>query len=172
MDNPVANGRHWFALYTKPRHEFKAAEYLRDVSIEYYLPTIITTRKWSDRKKKIETPLFAGYIFIHANEKERNLSLQHNTIVKTICFLGKPSVIPDYQIENLRRMLTESPEVFVSNRIETGSQIKIVEGPFEGVTGIVQESESERWLFVTVDIVNRSVSVKLPKESVIKYVEK
>ena len=171
IESPVVE-KYWFALYTKPRHEFKVAAKLRSVSIEFYLPSIIVTKKWSDRRKKIEVPLFNGYIFIHSSEKDRLLAVRQEGVVKTITFLGKPSIIPDDQIANLRRMLSETPDVFVSDKIEIGTQIKIVGGPFEGVVGIVKEADSENWLFVNIDILNRAVSVKLPRESVIKIVNK
>lgn len=164
--------RHWFALYTKPRHEFKVALKLQGISVEYYLPTLTVTKKWSDRRKKVEVPLFNGYIFIHSSEKERLLSVQQDGVVRTIMFSGKPSIIPDVQIESLRKLLTETPDVFVIDKIEIGSQIKIVNGPFEGVEGVVREAESEKWLFVNIEILNRAVSVKLPRESVIKIIER
>lgn len=165
------NAKHWFALYTKPRHEFTSAEKLLANSIEHFLPTITVTRKWSDRRKKVVVPLFSSYIFIYANEKERIISLQQEGIVKTISFLGKPAIIPDWQIDSLKKVLSNTPDVFVSDKIEIGSKIKITEGPFEGVTGIVKEVDSEQWLFVSIDILNRSVSVKLSRESVIKKLD-
>jgi len=66
QNNP--QNSNWYALYTKPRHELKAKSQLSSVSIEYYLPTITVTKQWSDRKKKIEEPVFKGYIFIKVNE--------------------------------------------------------------------------------------------------------
>ena len=50
MNDP--SEKHWFALYTKPRHEFKAELQLKNISIDNYLPTYIVTKQWSDRKKK------------------------------------------------------------------------------------------------------------------------
>ena len=78
--------RSWFALYTKPKHEFKAELELNNLSVENYLPKITRVRQWSDRKKKITLPLFSGYIFINVNEKERYQSLQLPSIVKTVSF--------------------------------------------------------------------------------------
>ena len=57
----------WFALYTRPRHEFKALEQIKELEVETYLPTITVIKQWSDRKKKITEPLFRSYIFIFAN---------------------------------------------------------------------------------------------------------
>jgi len=164
--------QHWFALYTKPRQEFKAAIQLESVSIEHYLPTLTVKKKWSDRKKTVTEPLFRGYIFIHTNEKERRLAISQSTIVRTVSFNGKPSIIPEWQIDNLKKLLSETPEVFVSDKIEIGTTVKIVDGPFKDVIGVVTGSQEEKWFAVSVELLKCSVMVKLPKESVIKSVEK
>ncbi|MDQ7817750.1 MAG: UpxY family transcription antiterminator [Melioribacteraceae bacterium] len=164
--------KHWFALYTKPRHEFKALEQIRALSIEVYLPTIIVKKKWSDRKKKVEEPIFRGYIFIYADGHERLISIQQSSIVRTICFNGKPSIIPEWQIENLRRLLSEKPEVFVTDKIEVGAKVRITDGPFSDVIGIVTEyKKGEKYLAVSIDLLRRSVLVRLPEESIVKIVE-
>lgn len=161
--------KHWHALYTKPRQEFKAAIQLESVSIEYFLPTLTVTKKWSDRKKKITEPLFCGYIFVYVNEKERVLAVSQKAIVKTIFFEGRPAVIPDWQIDNIKKMLSDSPEVFVSNKIETGAKVKIVEGPFKDVIGVVISKQEDKWLSVSVELLRCSVVVRLTEESVLGF---
>lgn len=172
MSIQALNEKYWLAFYTKPRQEFKTAELFQNLSIEYYLPTIITIRQWSDRKKKIRIPLFNGYVFAKVDEKERLLAVQQDSVVKIISFSGKPSYIPEWQIESLKKMLTETPDVFVTNGLEVGQQVKITEGPFSGIMGIIKEVNKEKWLAVSLELLNRTVSVRLPIESVIKFVEK
>lgn len=171
MSQASTNERFWLAFYTKPQQEFKTELYLQSAEIEHYLPTIVTLKQWSDRKKKVSAPLFKGYIFAKVNEAERMNVLQQKTVVNNISFAGKPSHIPDWQIESIKKMISETPDIFVSNGIETGQPVKITEGPFSGVVGIVKEMNKEKWLSVSVDLLNRSVSVKLPFNSIIKFVE-
>jgi len=140
---------------------------LESISVEYYLPTLTTTKKWSDRKKKITEPLFRGYIFIRADDKERILAVSSEAVVRTIFFNGKPSVIPDWQIENIKKILSESPDIFVSNKIEIGARVKIIDGPFKDVIGVVTGSQEEKWLAVSIDLLRCSVMVRLPKECVV-----
>lgn len=163
--------KHWFALYIKPRHEFKAESEIKNRSVEVYLPTIIVERRWSDRKKKIEEPLFKGYLFVFADEYERINCLTIPSVIKTICFCGKPSVIPDCQIENLKKILAERPEVFVTNKIEIGQRVIITDGPFKDIEGIVTEFRTgEKHLAISIDLIKRSVLVSLPNDSIIKIV--
>jgi len=166
MMESALDNKYWYALYTKPKHEFKAQLHLDSINIEYYLPTITVTKKWSDRKKKIQEPVFRGYIFIKVNEHERLRALQNASIIKTVTFDGKPAVIPEWEIENLRNLLSDNPEVFISDRIEVGTKVKIISGPFADVIGLVQERNNETMLAVSIDLLRRSIIVRLPKESV------
>lgn len=161
--------KYWFALYTKPRHEFKAQIQLDSIDVENYLPTITHYKKWSDRKKKVTEPLFRGYIFIKADEKERLKALEQKGVVRTVSFNGKPSKVPECQINNLKHMLSETRDVKVFEGIVKGTAVEVIEGPFNGVEGIVYNtSNDESMLAISVELLNRSVVVKLPAESVVK----
>ncbi len=165
--------KYWYALYTKPRHEFKAEKDLLVAGLEYYLPKVTTLKQWSDRKKKVTEPLFRGYIFLYGNDAERYLALQSPAILSTVNWKGVPAHIPEWEIENLKMLLSEKPEAFVGEKIEKGTRVKIIEGPFSGVEGIVfDNSRNERMLAVTIDFLNRSVSVRLSSKSVVKVKEK
>lgn len=162
----------WFVLYTKPKHELKAAIQIENLGVEYYLPTVTIVKRWSDRKKKIDEPIFKGYIFIYADEKERIKSMAFKEIVRCVSFLGKPAVVPDWEIQNLKTFLQHSKDLVVTDLITAGTKVRIVDGLFKDVTGIVSSINGENYLSVSVDMLHRSVSVKLPKESIIKIIEK
>ena len=172
--NPkISVNNHWFAFYTKPKHEYKAEQFIKSIDLDCYLPTITTLKQWSDRKKKVTEPLFKGYIFVNCTERERYYALQHESIISTVNFSGQPARIPDWQIENLKKMLDENREVFVKDMIAEGTKVKIIDGPFSGVTGIVVMSDDHGKVFgVTIDLLRRTVLVKLPKESIIKEIYK
>ncbi len=159
----------WFALYTKPRHEFKALEQINALDITTYLPTTTVIRQWSDRKKKITEPLFKSYIFINADELERNQALTSDAVLKTIFFNGKPAVIPDWEIENLKQILSNADKVTVFNGIVKGTKVEIGSGPMIGLEGVVSKvSKNEQTLAVSIEMLNRSVIVTLPASTVIK----
>ena len=159
----------WFALYTKPRHEFKALEQINAFDITTYLPTTTVIKQWSDRKKKITEPLFRGYIFINADESERNLSLTSEAVLKTIFFNGKPAVIPDWEMNNLKQILNHSNKVTVHNGIIKGTKVEIASGPMIGLEGVVSTvSKDEQTLAVSIEMLNRSVIITLPTSTVIK----
>ncbi len=168
MDEITENNtlqKNWYALYTKSRSEFKAAAQLEERAIEYYLPAITKVKQWSDRKKKITEPVLRGYIFIYVNEKERLISLEQNAVVRCVFDQGKPAVIPAWQIENLQKMLSQKSDFFIHNGIVPGVKVRIKEGPFMDVIGVVKETDNGHTIAVSIDLLNRSVIAHLPKES-------
>lgn len=168
--NPTAKGKAWFALYTKPRSEFKAAEQIEEHGINYYLPTITTLKQWSDRKKKVTEPLMRGYIFIFADEKERVISLEQQAIVRCVFDAGRPAKIPQWQIDNLKTMLSTKSDFYIHEGLVPGVQVKIIDGPFAGVIGKVQGNENDKTIAVSIDLLNRSVIAHLPKESIFEVI--
>lgn len=159
----------WYAMYTKPRHEFKAAQEFRAEGIEYYLPTVTLLKQWSDRKKKVTEPLFKGYIFIHCTQTERLKAVQCRSVVKVVSFEGKPSVIPDWEIENLKRLLDNTSKVEITDIPKIGSHVKVIAGPLQGLEGIVFENDNnERMIAITIELLKRSVVARLPIENVVE----
>jgi transcription antitermination factor NusG len=161
----------WFALYTKPRHEYKAKEQLEEIWVETFLPTITHTKRWSDRKKKVTEPLFRGYIFIHSNEIERNKAVTRESVIKTIFFDGKPAVIPEREIESIKKLLESPEKIQVFNGISQGIIVRIESGAFADVEGIVQKiSKDENTLLVSIEMLNRTVSVTIPSDTKVKRI--
>jgi transcription antitermination factor NusG len=157
--------KYWFALYTKPRNEFKAEQQLTTVDITNYLPTVTLLKQWSDRKKKVTEPLLRGYIFIYANEEERLISLEQQSIVRCVFDVGRPARIPDWQIDNLRTMLDTKADVIVHKGIVPGAKVIIKDGPFDGIIGTVVQGETGKSISVAIYLLNRSVIARLPDES-------
>lgn len=160
--------KHWFALYTKPRSEFRAAEQLQRSGMQFYLPVVNKIKQWSDRKKKIREPLLRGYIFIFADEAERLMALEQQAVVRCIFDNGKPAVIPDCQIENLKKFLEYNTEFFVKDGIVPGKQVIIKSGPFKGITGTIKEFNNKRTLVISINLLKRSVMAHLPDSSIVE----
>jgi len=158
--------KQWFALQTKPRQEFKAEKQLKNLGLENYLPVTTTKKKWSDRIKEITEPIIRGYIFIKADERERLIALEQFSVTKCLFDQGKPAVIPDWQIENLKKMLMVQSEYFVYEGLVTGTKVEIIQGPFSGVIGVIQSVSDKRMFAVSIELLNRTVIAHLPKDSV------
>ena len=159
--------KYWIAFYTRPRHEFTARSEILHKGIEVFLPVVTLVKKWSDRKKKVTEPLFKSYIFAYCDETERYSILHSNAIVTTVFHNGKPAHVPDWQIEGIKRMLDGSEEVRIVDGIKKGARVKIKDGPFNGIEGVIFTGiNSEKYVAVSIDLLNRSVIAKLPVKDI------
>lgn len=136
--------KQWLVIYTKPRNEKKVTERLTQKGFEIYCPLVKTLRQWSDRKKKVEVPMFSSYVFIHVDDKNRQLVLQDPGVMNYIYWLGKPAVVRESDIEAFRHIVDNGEEVVVEGaRMEKGQFLEIKEGPFKGMTGLVDKMNSQ-----------------------------
>ncbi|RXM48181.1 UpxY family transcription antiterminator [Flavobacterium sp. YO12] len=139
----------WYVVYTKPKWEKKVAEKLTQIGIECYCPIITQVKQWSDRKKKIEVPLFNSYVFVQLQEGDRNSVFQIAGVVRYLFWLGKPAIVRDEEIKSIKDSLKASniAEVSVSS-IQVGDRIKLESGAFSNQSAIVQEVSNTHYILV------------------------
>jgi transcriptional antiterminator RfaH len=134
----------WFALYTRPKNEKKVTEQLVKLGIEVYCPLVTQVKQWSDRKKKVETPLISSYVFVNLEEKERNKVFEAFGVVRYLFWLGKPAIIRDEEIYLLKDSLKEVISSFEISEIKPGDVMNISRGPFQGKEGVVKAVEKNK----------------------------
>jgi transcription antitermination factor NusG len=134
----------WFAIYTRPKNEKKVAEQLFRLGIEAYCPMVTQMKQWSDRKKKVESPLISSYVFVNLDEKDRNTVFEAHGIVRYLYWLGKPAVIQDYEIEALKNSLKGILTSVEVEGIQPGDSLTISKGPFQGKEGIVSQVDKNK----------------------------
>jgi transcription antitermination factor NusG len=101
----------WFAIYTKPRWEKKVNQLLTDKGVECYCPLNKVKRKWSDRTKTLEEPLFKSYLFVKVAEEERTKVRLTNGVVNFVYWNGKPAIVREKEIQTIKLFLDEHENV-------------------------------------------------------------
>jgi len=101
------SNRKWLAVYTKPRWEKKIDRVLIEAGIESYCPLNKVHRRWSDRMKLVEEPLFKSYVFVHINSQEEKKVREVHGVLNFVYWLGKPAIIKQKEIERIKRFLGE-----------------------------------------------------------------
>ncbi|MGO4821874.1 MULTISPECIES: UpxY family transcription antiterminator [unclassified Flavobacterium] len=139
----------WYVVYTKPKWERKVAEQLNKLGIECYCPVITQVRQWSDRKKKVEVPLFNSYVFVHLEEKDRNLVFQSAGAVRYLFWLGMPAIVKDDEIYTIKKWL-ETPDKYqvAVESVKIGDRITVGSGPFAAQKAVVQEINNNYYILV------------------------
>ena len=128
----------WFAIYTKPRWEKKVNQLLTNKGVECYCPLNKVKRKWSDRTKTIEEPLFKSYVFVKVTEEQRSKVRLTNGVMNFVYWNGKPAIVREKEIQTIKLFLDEHENVQVRPMDLTVQQrILITSGTFMDRTATV-----------------------------------
>jgi len=160
--------RKWYVIRTKPRWEKKVAFQIEKKQLEVFLPILEKIRIWSDRKKKIQEPMFSGYVFVRADETER-LTAISNTLgaMGYIFFNKRPAVMRDEDILYIKMSLKEPERISIEEKqIKKGDYITVKRGPFRGMKGFVNDFKGEYKLTVNLEELSTAFSVTLMLDEV------
>ena len=152
----------WLVIHTKPRHEKRVAEDLEAKRFEVYLPLKKVVRQWSDRRKKVQEPLFKSYVFIHVSEEQRAEALMTYGVVRYLYWCGSPAVVRDEEIDAIRTFLGET-EYLEEDKIEyvVGDEVEIKLGAFRGAKGEYLSRQGDH-LILLIDSLGQYIKAEVP----------
>ncbi|MBU6308015.1 MAG: UpxY family transcription antiterminator [Bacteroidetes bacterium] len=153
----------WLAIYTKPRWEKKVHQLLTDKGIESYCPLNKVKRKWSDRIKTVEEPLFKSYVFVKVTDDDRTKVRLTNGVVNFVYWNGKPAIIREKEIQTIKRFLDEHESVQVRPmEFAVNQQVLITSGTFMDKRAVV------------VDVRRKEVKVAIESlgQELVAYIDK
>jgi transcription antitermination factor NusG len=156
----------WYAIHTRSRHEKKVASLLETSRLEPYLPTRKLIKKWSDRRKLVEFPLFPGYLFVRIPLIEKNRVLHTPGVVRLLGHFA-PEPVPDEQIASLKRFENHEVEVDPYLHLQPGRYVRVVRGPFKGCSGVLLRKKTRYRLVVNLKVIMQSVSVEIDASDVV-----
>jgi transcription antitermination factor NusG len=123
--------------------------------------------QWKDRKKWVEKPLFPGYLFVHIHRGQIPIVRDTRGVAR---LLGPasltPSIVPDAEVENIRRLVTSQVRVDPYPYLKPGQQVSITRGPLRGVEGTIIRKANRCLLVVSVNLLGRSVAAEVSAEDV------
>ncbi|MHC5037635.1 MAG: transcription termination/antitermination protein NusG [Planctomycetota bacterium] len=166
--------KRWFAVYTRSRHEKDvAAEYAKGV-IEHYLPLHRKERRWKDRKKMVDFPLFPGYLFVREDLEQdggweaKMRILKVRGVVKILTTMGgDPIPVPDQEVFNIRTVLEQNMKVDPYRYdFSPGQVLRIRKGPLAGVEGILVKRRGVYRLILQVHLLCQAVAVLISASDV------
>ena len=121
----------WYAVYTKPRWEKKVFSLMTERGMVAYCPLNKVRRKWSDRIKTVEEPLFSSYVFVQVSEEMLSEVRMVGGVVNFVYWQGKPAVIPEREILIIKKFLNEYDDVVAEPlHLEKDGRVTITRGLF------------------------------------------
>ena len=153
----------WYAVQTRARHEKMVVRQLEGQGFATFLPVTTQLRQWSDRRKLVELPLFSGYVFLRMvyQPEPRLRVLTAEGIVGFVGVHGQGMPIPDRQIEHIQTLLAAKVPVESYPFLKIGQRVRIRSGSLNGTEGILVGQENDRMLVISVELIQRSVSMRL-----------
>ena len=159
----------WYVLYTKPRNEKKTATLLQEKGITVFCPLQETMRQWSDRKKKIQEPLFKSYIFVHLKDYETQQVnvLTTRGAVRFLWWQGKPGVVRDEEIEAIQYFLNEYRGAEITVSFNKGEEVVITEGALKEQKGKIVRVKGTK-AFLQIRSLGWNIMAELPVQTLKK----
>ncbi len=156
---------HWYAIYTKPRWEKKVHALLTEKKIESYCPLNKVRKKWSDRMKTVEEPLFKSYVFAKVTEEEKTGVRMTAGVMNFVYWQGKPAIIPAREIETIRKFLNEYENVMAEPiQLKEAGRVTIRQGLFMDQEAKILKIEGNR-VKVVIESIGYSLVASIDKKN-------
>jgi len=153
----------WYALHTRVHQEKLVEQRLRERGIATFLPTVTQVRRWSDRKKRIQFPLFSCYLFarLAPSKVDRLRVLRTDGVFNIVGNRGEGMPIPETQIEAVRALIETDLPWSSHPFLKIGQRVRIRSGALDGVEGILVSRSGDTTLVISVDAIQRSLAVRV-----------
>lgn len=159
---------HWYAIHTKSRHEKRVATQFEEKRVHTFLPLLSQIHRWSDRRSKVEVPMFTCYVFVRTVSAANTPAVEERLkILRTPGVLGfvgadrQGTPIPEEQIQHLQTVIRENVPCFPHPFLRIGRRVRIRGGSLEGLEGVLTGQSGEKYMVVSVDLLQRSVSIRV-----------
>jgi len=164
----------WYVVYTKPRSEEKVCRLLESKSVEVFVPKMAVTKKKKRARITIIEPVFPNYVFVRLGLNPNFwYALKWTPGVRRILsFNGLPSPVPDEVIDFLKKRTEKKGFVEPKATFNKGDKVRIKEGPFEGLVGIIEEARpSKERVKILMEILRTSTKVEIHVEELEKVLD-
>lgn len=153
----------WFAILVRTGREKTANLLLENSGYECFLPVNKSTRRWSDRTKVIEMPLFPGYLFCRMNPHNRLTVLMTPGVMQIVGMGKTPIPVEEEEIEAIQRVQKSGLSAMPWPYMQIGNVAQILDGPLRGLTGIIVKIKSGIKVVLSVSLLQRSVAVEVQR---------
>ena len=156
----------WFALQVRSRWENKTAELLSSKGFEILLPSYTTKRRWSDRCKIVEAPLFPGYLFCRFNVHNRLPVLITPGVISVVGRDKTPIAVEESEIDALQRVMLSGIQAQPWPYLEIGERVRIKDDVLDGMEGILASFKGNQRVVISVTLLRRSVALEIDRSQI------
>lgn len=170
VQKAINNQVQWFAVYTQSRAEKKVYERLVNLGFEVFLPLVTTVKHWSDRKKKVTEPLIKSFVFVKTSNKKFSEIVSTPGVLSILKYLGKPAVVREVEIENLKLVINNSEFIKTIKPIDlsNGEAVEVIKGPFKGLIAKFISRAGKYRIVIEIEALKNFIEVNIPLNTIKK----
>jgi transcription antitermination factor NusG len=151
----------WYALQVRSRKEGYVASQIQGQGYECLLPTYKSVRKWSDRMKEIEQPLFPGYLFCRFDFQNRRPVITTPGVLQIVGYGRTAAAVSDEEIQALQLAVASEMPKQPWPYLEVGQRVRVNYGTLSGLEGILVNVKGNHRVVLSVTLLQRSVAMEV-----------
>jgi len=151
----------WFAVHVRTRHETAIAGFLEAKGYQQFVPLYKAKKRWSDRVKVLDAPLFPGYLFCRFDPQHRLPILKTPGVIQIIGYNRIPTPIDEMELNAIRTVIASGLQTQPWPFLAVGERVRIESGSLRGLDGIVVKMKENHRLVLSVSLLRRSVAVEI-----------
>jgi transcription antitermination factor NusG len=156
-------GSCWYAFKVRTGGELRLRTSLERKGFRIFLPTYLEVRKYSDRLKNVDAPLYPGYLFSRLDAADRLPILATPGVESVVSIGGVPQPVDDSEIEGILRVVDSGSCALPWPFLRVGDRVRIVHGPLSGVEGFLVRARNKDRLVISCNLLQRSISVEMDR---------
>ena len=162
----VQTSKAWFAVRVREKFRPFAEELFTAQGIEFFSPMITEMRQWSDRRKPVLVPLFAGYVFCRFDPSFQLAILRTLGVIDIVRSGSKLCEVDPRELQAVEQALQSKQPIEPIASLVTGQRVRVSSGPLKHVEGVLMECRSQYKLVLGVTMMNRSIAVQVERSQV------
>jgi transcription termination/antitermination protein NusG len=162
----AAHGQRWYAVHVRHQHERQAERLLKFQGWNTLAPMYRSQRRWSDRTKDIELPLFPGYVFCQFSAGDRIRVEDTPGVLQIVKFHGELAPVEEHEVAAIQALMASSVRLTPWPFLKIGDRVRVERGPLRGLEGTLLRSAEGTRLIVSVQLLQRSVAAEVDPDAV------
>lgn len=154
----------WFAVRVKSNFEKRVAAIFRNKGLDAFLPEYKSRRRWSDRYKTVDSPLFPGYVFCRVDLSHRLPVMTTPGFLYIVSAGKKPASVDEAEIAGIQAVVRSGRSALPLPTLAVGQRVRLESGPLSGLEGILLQEGTQKRICVGVTLLRRGISVEVERE--------
>jgi transcriptional antiterminator RfaH len=159
VDEFAETGPRWHVLHCRSRQEKRVVEALEAQGVPSYLPLVAMDRRYGHRRRRVEFPLFSGYVFMNGLRSDAFALVSGKRVVRVIPVIDQRVFAAE--VEQIREALHRGAYLDPCPALVEGWRVRVAKGPFEGIEGMVEAKPRPDRLVLQIGVLGQGATLDI-----------